>query len=301
MALGAVPSQINYLEDDTGVNTRINIYKYQRPRPNAPLLKVPITYLTLPLPIAMPNDHYSMQIGATDLGEIGNLTGGRSGESMGQLTDTLTERLGASSTAGGIAAALGLGLVAAAPGIADLAGGLAALTGKGIGGALAASVGKGALDQGRNNALANLGLARNPHTALLFNGVDLRNFTFNWRFSPRSQAQSQKLNTIINTIKRAMHPNLTLGGFALDYPNLFTIEFNNDKEGIITLGMSFCQSLEVNPTPSGHVYYRNGYPSIIEMSMTVKEFQIKTAEDFPADFGAGPMGSESQRMDARQN
>jgi len=300
MALGAVPSQINYLEDDTGVNTRINIYKYQRPRPNAPLLKVPITYLTLPLPIAMPNDHYSMQIGATDLGEIGNLTGGRSGESMGQLTDTLTERLGASSTAGGIAAALGLGAVAAAPAIADMAVVMGLLkSNKGT--TAAGLLGTSAAQQAQNNSLANLGLARNPHTALLFNGVDLRNFTFNWRFSPRSQAQSQKLNTIINTIKRAMHPNLTLGGFALDYPNLFTIEFNNDKEGIITLGMSFCQSLEVNPTPSGHVYYRNGYPSIIEMSMTVKEFQIKTAEDFPADFGAGPMGSESQRMDARQN
>jgi hypothetical protein len=149
---------------------------------------------------------------------------------MGQLTNTLTERLGASSTAGGIAAALGLGAVAAAPSIADMAGGLSALMGKGVGGAIAASLAGPALQQAQNNSLANLGLARNPHTALLFNGVDLRNFTFNWRFSPRSQAQSQKLNTIINTIKRAMHPNLTLGGFALDYPNLFTIEFNNDKE-----------------------------------------------------------------------
>lgn len=300
MALGAVPSQINYLEDDTGVNTRINIYKYQRPRPNAPLLKVPITYLTLPLPIQMPDDHYSMQIGSTDLGEIGNLTGGRSGESMSQLTNTLTERLGASSTAGGIAAALGLGAVAAAPAIADMAVVMGLLKDN-KGSTAAGLLGTSAAQQAQNNALVNLGLARNPHTALIFNGVDLRHFTFSWRLSPRSQAQSQKLNTIINTIKRAMHPNLTLGGFALDYPNLFTIEFNNDKEGIITLGMSFCSDLSVNPTPSGHVYYRNGYPSIVEMSMTVKEFQIKTAEDFPPDFGAGPMGSESQRMDARQN
>lgn len=297
MAVNLNARNINYLEDDTGINTRINIFKYQRPRPNAPLLKVPVNFLTLPLPVQMPDDHYSMQIGQADLGEIGNLTGGQTGESIAQLTETLKERLGTSTNIGTIGAALGLGLTAAAPTIADLAGGLAAATGRGFGGAAIAALGQGALNQASATARATLGLVRNPHTALLFNGVELRTFTFHWKVSPRSQAQSQKLNSILNTIKRAMHPNLTLGGFALDYPNLFTVEFNNDKEGIVNLGYSFCSDLSINPTPSGHVYYRNGYPSIVEFSMTLKEFQIKTAEDFEGGF---QMGSEAQRMDARE-
>jgi hypothetical protein len=296
MALGALGSAyINYLEDDAGFKTRINIYKYQRPRPGAKLLVTPQVYLTLPLPMQMPEDHYSMQIGSTDLGIIGNMTGGQSGESMGQLEETLKERLGTSGRAGTAAAAIGLAIVAAGPGIADLAGLLTALKGN-TQAALASQLGQAALTQAGKNALANLGIVKNPHTALLFNGVDLRTFTFSWRLSPRSQEQSKNLDRIINTIKRAMHPNLTLNGFALDYPNLFTVEFENDKEGIVELGYSFCSDFRINPTPSGQVFYKNGYPSIVEMSMTLKEFQIKTSENFVGGF---QMGSAAQQDDAR--
>jgi hypothetical protein len=278
MAVSLNAQSISYLEDDTGINTRINIYKYQRPRPGAKLLKVPVSFITLPLPVQMPDDHYSMQIGAENLGEIGTLLGGKNGESLGELRNTLKERLGVSGV-GGDAAVLGALMVMSAPAMADLAVGAGIL--KGSGKAVAAGIaGSAVAKQAADNAKANLGVARNPHTALLFNGVDLRTFTFTWRLSPRSPAQSQNLNKIINQIKRAMHPNLALGGFALDYPNLFTVEFNNDKEGIINLGFSFCQDFRINPTPSGHVYYKDGYPSIVEMSMTVKEFQIKTTEDF---------------------
>ena len=191
---------------------------------------------------------------------------------------------------------MGLGIAGGAPAIADMLGLGALAAGRGLTGAAIAALGQGALNQLSATARATLGVVRNPHTALLFNGVDLRTFTFHWKVSPRSLAQSQKLNSILNTIKRAMHPNLVLGGFALDYPNLFTVEFNNDKEGIVNLGYSFCSDLSINPTPSGHVYYRNGYPSIVEFSMTLKEFQIKTTEDFEGGF---QMGSEAQREDAR--
>jgi len=297
MALGALGSaNINYLEDDAGFKTRINIYKYQRPRPGAKLLVTPQAYLTLPLPMQMPEDHYSMQIGQANLGEIGNATGGNpSSESLSELEQTLKERLGTNSTAGTAAAALGLAAAAASPAIADLTGALALLTNKG-GSAIAIAALQGAMQQASKTAQATLGVVRNPHTALLFNGVDLRTFTFTWKLSPRSQMQSKNLDRIINTIKRAMHPNLTLGGFALDYPDLFTVEFENDKEGIVELGYSFCSDFRINPTPSGQVFYKNGYPSIVEMSMTLKEFQIKTSENFVGGF---QMGSAAQQEDAR--
>jgi hypothetical protein len=94
-----------------------------------------------------------------------------------------------------------------------------------------------------------------------------------------------------------MHPNLALEGFALDYPNLFTVEFENDKEGIIELGYSFCSDFRINPTPSGQVYYKNGYPSIVEMSMTLKEFQIKTAEDFTVKYAQSESDARLNKMD----
>lgn len=266
MAIASAATNLNYLEDDTGINTRINIFKYQRPRPNAKMLKVPVSFMTLPLPVNMPSDHYSMNIGETDLGFLGNATGGasiRSGAGIDKLEASLKEKLQVSGYSGEVAG-IAVGLLAAAPGVSDAVKGFA---------------GAGALNVS-GVAQVTAGLVKNPHTALLFNNVQLRTFTFQWRLSPRSEAQSRKLNGIINQLKRAMHPSFVGGGFALEYPNLFTVEFNNDKEGIVTVDYAFLQDFQINPTPSGQVYYRNGYPSIVEMSMTFKETRIKTTEDF---------------------
>lgn len=273
MAVGLATTNLNYLEDDTGINTRINIFKYQRPRPNAKMLRVPISFMTLPLPVNMPSDHYSMNIGETDLGFLGNATDIKDGSSTAKLQASLKEKLQVSGYSGDVAA-IAVGLLASAPLVSDAVKGL---------------TGMGALNVS-GVAQATAGIVKNPHTALLFNNVQLRTFTFQWKLSPRSEAQSKKLNGIINQLKRAMHPSFAGGGFALEYPNLFTVEFNNDKEGIVTVDYAFLQDFQINPTPSGQVYYRNGYPSIVEMSMTFKETRIKTTEDFNVNYGAGDVG-----------
>jgi hypothetical protein len=262
MAVGTSTTNLNYLEDDTGINTRINIFKYQRPRPNAKMLRVPVSFMTLPLPVNMPSDHYSMNIGETDLGFLGNATDIKDGSTTAQLQASLKEKLQVSGYSGDVAA-IAVGLLASAPLVSDAVKGLTGLGALNVSGV----------------AQATAGLVKNPHTALLFNNVQLRTFTFQWKLSPRSEAQSRNLNKIINMLKRAMHPSFA-GGFALEYPNLFTVEFNNDKEGIVTVDYAFLQDFQINPTPNGQVYYRNGYPSIVEMSMTFKETRIKTTEDF---------------------
>lgn len=296
MALGSFTQNINYLEDDTGICTRINIFKYQRPTPNAKLLKVPVSFLTLPLPVEMPTDEYSMNIRDTDLGISGLAGNLQKGETLGQMNQTLSERLNMGSGGTGAAAAIGLALGAAAPSILDMAGGIGALMGnkKGLAVAAASSLAGDPLKAISATSTATLGMVKNPHTALLFNNVNLRTFTFHWKLSPRSAAQSAKIDSIINTIKRAMHPSLALGGFALDYPNLFTVEFNNNKEGILELGYSFCSDFKINPTPNGHVYYRGGYPAIYDITMTLKEFQIKTAENFETNAYKAALTADSR-------
>lgn len=274
MAIASAATNLNYLEDDTDINTRINIFKYQRPRPNAKMLRVPVSFMTLPLPVNMPSDHYSMNIGEQDLGFLGNATDIKDGAGLSKLKESLKEKLNVSGVSGDVAA-LAIGVLAASPGVSDVLSGLS----KSLGALNISGV-----------AQATAGLVQNPHTALLFNNVQLRTFTFQWRLSPRSEAQSRKLNGIINQLKRAMHPSFVGGGFALEYPNLFTVEFNNDKEGIVTVDYAFLQDFQINPTPSGQVYYRNGYPSIVEMSMTFKETRIKTTEDFNVNYGAGNLG-----------
>jgi len=252
MAILSTTGTFDYLEDDIGVHTRMQIFRYQRPRPNSQVLKVPVGTIILPYPDHIPPDHYSMDIRSQDLGLLGNITDLKEAESVQSVLDTVRERLGGmTGSEVGAIAALGLSI---APVMSD------GFTG--------------------NVSRATTGVVKNPHTALLFNNVNLRTFQIMWKLSPRSIAQSTKLNSIINLIKRAMHPNLALGGFALDYPNLVRIDFNNDKEGITKIDYAFIKDFTIDGTPNGHVYYRDGFPSLINMTMTVEEVQIKTAEDF---------------------
>lgn len=270
MGLKSKVSNLNYLEDDLGVCTRINVFSYKRKRPNDKVVRDPLSFITLPLPVNMPSDTYSMAVADTDLGVLGNITGfdPNNANDLSKLTATVAERLGfdPSSDKGKIASAMAT-IIAAAPVVSD------ALSSRALGLPIDAV------------AQAYTGIVRNPHTALLFNNVHLREFTFNWKLSPRSQRQSQTLNQIISTLKKAMHPNLQLGQFALDYPDLFTVNFNNDKEGVVNVDFSFLKSMAVNPTPNGHAYFRDGYPSVIDLSLTFHEIAIKTAEDFDGRFG----------------
>ena len=258
MAILNPVSNVNYLEDDTGLNSRLSIFKYQRPRPGDKLLRQPLGLITLPLPSNLPSDQYSMDLSSAALGIVGNVTemDASKGQSLTGLTNTIRERLGAGEGLAGTVGAGLVGILATAPGISDAGLGLNQI------------------------AQSLAGVVRNPHTALLFNSVHLRSFQFSWRLSPRSQDQSRKLNEIILTLKRAMHPNSALGGFAFDYPNLFTLNINNDKEGIVKVDYSFMRDLSINPVPNGHAYYRDGYPSMVDISFTLMEVKVKTAEDF---------------------
>ena len=249
----------NFNDGDVSAKTFINIYRYQRPGPNAKLLKQPIGFVTLPLPDNLPEDNYSMAIGSADLDIFGGLTNIQKANSITSLKDTVRERIGlqAGSSLGGDVAAYAAGAVAMLPGIADLGFNII------------------------ETAQATAGIVRNPHTALLFNNVNLRTFSFKWRLSPRNLNQSRSLDNIVKLLKQVMHPSLAVYGFVLDYPNLVTMNLTNgDKEGFVKVDYAFISDFSINPTPAGYANYRDGYPSIVDMSMTVKEIRIKTAEDF---------------------
>ena len=62
------------------------------------------------------------------------------------------------------------------------------------GGALLRNNAPGGVGAGISTALGNV---VNPHVALLFEGVNLKNFSFTWRFSPDNEGESIKLKKII--------------------------------------------------------------------------------------------------------
>ena len=153
---------------------------------------------------------------------------------------------------------------------------------------------RGAVDLGTGNIV-------NPHTALLFSSVKLKEFEFSWKLYPRTPNESNSIRSIINYLKMFSHPSYhphapaivgedgtELGGisnFKLDYPHevdLFylgpDIEMHKFKRCAVT-------SLQVNYTPEGGPAFiaGSGEPAFVELQIGFTETQIWTAEDFLTD------------------
>lgn len=257
-------STYNYLDQDTDLFTLITIYKYQRPRPQSRLTQVPISYIGLPLPVKIPTDTYGIQTSEIGLGIAGNSLDALNSlpkiDAFSDITRSikaLTERLlddpvnnakSIINTTSRIGAVL--------PQISDAV---------------------------RGPIQTSLGVVRNPHTAVLFENVNLKQYQLSWRLSPRNKKQAQTLEDIINKLKISMHPTLGLAGFALDYPNLFKVDFNintSKASSIPSINYSFLTDFRIDPSPEGHVYRSDNKPGIVDIHASFLETRIKTAEDF---------------------
>ena len=78
---------------------------------------------------------------------------------------------------------------------------------------------------GAQNVLSRFGGAvLNPNLELLFNGPQLRPFSFNFRLSPRDEKEAQDVKIIIRAFKNHMAVKKTTGLF-LAVPDIFKIEY----------------------------------------------------------------------------
>lgn len=262
--------------------TRIESYEYRRERPGkaSPTVRNQ-NIVFFPLPLQMPEDHYNANVKDFDMAEIGTTI-----DTFRDFSgSTLSEKIGAVALTGGLAAAALSKLTGFASGATDKA--------IAIGGAGAAAL---------PFLGAYQGVARNPHTALLFDGMGLRQFNFTFRIAPRNEAESIQLNNTIRMLKLRMHPsyNSTLNSYALDYPFLFTVSFQGFEniEGVPNVAPSFMTNLSVNNASQGNVFFKNGMPAIVDVQMGFKEIDMKTREFWTGDNRNLATGGELARPPA---
>jgi hypothetical protein len=133
------------------------------------------------------------------------------------------------------------------------------------------------------------GVVPNPHVTLLFEGVSLKTFDFQWRLSPRSQQDATAINSIIRTIKARMHPGtMKIGGtsYALLYPDLVKVKIVGSN-GIEASEFAFIESFKVAFSGSGNsmAFYKDGQPVEAMLSLRIKEIDIRTRENFDGSQG----------------
>lgn len=102
----------------------------------------------------------------------------------------------------------------------------------------------------------NLRQARNPYMEFLFRGVQQRSFTFEFKFTPRSEDEARRVRDIIRLFKLHALPEVREGvnGIYYRYPSEFDVVFMaNGKENNFLHKISTCAlvNIDVNYTGAG--------------------------------------------------
>ena len=155
---------------------------------------------------------------------------------------------------------------------------------------------------------ASRGTAINPQSTLSFEGVQLRAFSFDWTLYPESREEAEAIKKIIRSIKRNILPNIqdvtggtgvagvadslsgnTLARAFLTYPAVVSINLLGiDESHFLRFKPCMCDNITIDYGASGEIIIaEGGVPQGVKLSMSFKELEIQTAEDYPEPEGGG--------------
>ena len=153
------------------------------------------------------------------------------------------------------------------------------------------SMAGGVLSQDLQNA-ASLGLQVkvNPNTRSIFNGVNVRNFSFSYDFYPTSRFEQEQVLQIIKRFRSEVYPRTIpptrslADAFPLGYkfPNLFEIQFKFGSNIIKHMPQplySFLRGVTTNYNPTSMGFHEDGHATHISMSLNFQEFRALNRED----------------------
>jgi len=126
--------------------------------------------------------------------------------------------------------------------------------------------------------------AVNPNTRAVFNQVNLRQFSFTFKFIPASRKEAQTVQAIVKHFRTHMYPEtFDVAGLPLGYkyPDLFQIKFKhrNSEAKIPRLELCYLRGVQSSYNPTGQVFFDDGQPNEIDMTLQFQEFRTLTRQD----------------------
>jgi hypothetical protein len=122
------------------------------------------------------------------------------------------------------------------------------------------------------------GIAPSAMSEMIFNGIDYREFSFTFKFTPRSKMESDTVNKIVNEFKMAMLPERfgTASIAAYKVPFEFVIRFMKGTKinpFLEQIGLCACTAVEVDLGDkfSTHSY---GDPVTTNLTITFRELEL---------------------------
>ena len=136
----------------------------------------------------------------------------------------------------------------------------------------------------------------NPNMELLFQGVNIRSFSFSFNFVARSMKEGEEIKKIIRTFKKSMTPsnnaNAGSSGVFIKSPQVFQLEYKkgNGKHPFLNSFLPMAlTNVAVNYTGSNtYSTYYDGTPVHISMQLDFQELNPLYTEDY--DSGDGLIG-----------
>lgn len=140
----------------------------------------------------------------------------------------------------------------------------------------------GANIQGRTT-----GMVINPNLELLFQGPNLRTFQFNFRLTPRSKPEAERIRKIIRAFKRNMAVGRSTGNLFLTTPRIFQLKYIYKQEDIHPYLNKFkpcaLTNFQVNYTPDGSyaTFEDGGSLTAYDLTLSFSEVMPIYADDIP--------------------
>ena len=139
------------------------------------------------------------------------------------------------------------------------------------------------------------GQVLNPNMELLFRGVTLRSFDFNFEFTPRSQSESNQVREIIRIFKTEMSARsrskgtTASNGLFICAPNIFQLQYKRGGRPhpfLNTFKPMGLKNISVNYTGTGrYATYEDATPVKMSMNLSFTELNPIYFEDYDNNVG----------------
>ena len=132
------------------------------------------------------------------------------------------------------------------------------------------------------------GAVRTPKMELMFEGIGRREFSYEFTFIPKSEAEAQTIKDIVYQFKFHMASKYTDGTFReMEIPSFFNIRYmykNGMNEHLNKISTCALESMDVSYGADRFVAYEGGVPQTTKISLKFKEMEIITKDQIAQGF-----------------
>lgn len=140
------------------------------------------------------------------------------------------------------------------------------------------------------------GQIENPRTVAAFQGMNLRNHTFDWILAPRNESESSSIENIISQMRFYMHPDVgALSNYVLLYPDQVELQVVGVEQNTYFYKTSVLVDLKVDRTAAGvpAFFKETGAPLMYRLTARFIETETITRRDL--DYVQGGANSPSSQ------